>query len=62
MNECNIDKARPFVKWVGGKRGIMKSLLANVPENVNNYYEPFVGGGALFFEIANRKNITKRLY
>ncbi len=59
MNEHKLDKTKPFVKWVGGKRGIMKSLLAHVPENVNNYYEPFVGGGALFFEIANR---TKHSY
>lgn len=46
--------AKPFVKWVGGKRGIMKSLLTYTPTQINNYYEPFVGGGALFFEIANR--------
>lgn len=52
-------KAKPFVKWVGGKRSIMKSLLTYTPTQINNYYEPFVGGGALFFEIANR---TKHSY
>lgn len=44
---------KPFVKWVGGKRSIMQELLSRIPKQINNYYEPFVGGGALFFEIYN---------
>ncbi len=44
-------KAAPFLKWVGGKRGIMPELLKRLPEKITNYYEPFVGGGALFFQI-----------
>lgn len=40
----NID---PFLTWVGGKRKLVKKLTA--PEKYNNYYEPFVGGGALYF-------------
>jgi len=52
-------KATPFVKWVGGKRSIMAELTARLPEQFDNYFEPFVGGGALFFEIApNLKNAT----
>lgn len=42
---------KPFVKWAGGKRGLLPELLARVPETFNNYWEPFVGGGALFFEL-----------
>lgn len=45
---------KPFVKWVGGKRSVMKELLQRIPEKIENYYEPFVGGGALFFEIYNK--------
>lgn len=41
----------PFVKWAGGKRCIINELCENLPEDFNDYYEPFVGGGALFFEI-----------
>ena len=41
--------ARPFLKWVGGKRSILPQLTARLPKKYNNYYEPFVGGGALFF-------------
>lgn len=41
----------PFVKWAGGKRSIISELKDRLPVKFNNYYEPFVGGGALFFEI-----------
>jgi DNA adenine methylase len=43
--------AAPFVKWVGGKRAIIEELISRLPETFNNYYEPFVGGGALFFSL-----------
>lgn len=43
--------ATPFVKWVGGKRSIMDALKARLPEDFSHYYEPFIGGGALFFEL-----------
>ena len=47
----NTFKVKPFVKWVGGKRGIMPELIKRIPKDFKQYYEPFVGGGALFFEI-----------
>lgn len=43
--------ARPFVKWAGGKRGILPELMARVPKVYRTYREPFVGGGALFFAL-----------
>ena len=45
--------AKPFVKWAGGKRQLIPELLKHIPKNFNNYFEPFVGGGALFFELYN---------
>ena len=42
---------RPFVKWAGGKRQLLPELLRHVPERFGRYFEPFVGGGALFFEL-----------
>jgi DNA adenine methylase len=42
---------RPFVKWVGGKRQILRDLIARVPPELGTYHEPFVGGGALFFAV-----------
>ena len=44
--------ARPFVKWAGGKAQIVEALVALAPERIDTYYEPFVGGGALFFRLA----------
>jgi DNA adenine methylase len=46
-----IYHSKPFIKWAGGKRGLLKELLKRVPKDFNNYFEPFVGGGALFFEM-----------
>ncbi len=43
--------ARPFVKWVGGKRSILNELTKRLPSAADFYYEPFVGGGALFFAL-----------
>ncbi|WP_198305442.1 DNA adenine methylase [Arcobacter vandammei] len=42
---------QPFVKWVGGKRGLLSQIIPLLPKKFNNYFEPFVGGGALFFEL-----------
>ena len=45
---------QPFVKWVGGKRGLLSQIIPLLPEKFNNYFEPFVGGGALFFELYSK--------
>ena len=44
-------KAVPFIKWVGGKRRLMTQLLPLLPTMYRTYYEPFIGGGAMFFEL-----------
>ena len=52
---------RPFLKWAGGKR----QILAHIKQYINNdimnenskYYEPFVGGGSLFFDLARDNSI-----
>lgn len=45
---------KPFIKWVGGKRSIIDSLLSNTPQNFNEYYESFLGGGALLYRIYSK--------
>ena len=42
-------KVRPFVKWAGGKGQLLPTLQCYVPPFFQRYYEPFVGGGAMFF-------------
>jgi DNA adenine methylase len=42
---------RPFVKWAGGKRQLLRELLKHVPPSYGRYFEPFLGGGALFFAL-----------
>jgi DNA adenine methylase len=41
--------ARPFIKWVGGKRTILPILLERMPKEYDTYCEPFLGGAALFY-------------
>ena len=55
-------KYQPFIKWVGGKRGLLEQLFPLFPKKFENYHEPFLGGGAIFFELysqglLNNKNI-----
>lgn len=50
-------KGKPFVKWAGGKRQIIDMLIKYAPREFNTYYEPFVGGGALFFELSPKKGV-----
>ncbi|MDR1652433.1 MAG: DNA adenine methylase [Prevotellaceae bacterium] len=42
---------KPFLKWPGGKSKELKVILPSLPQKINNYYEPFVGGGAVYFAV-----------
>jgi DNA adenine methylase len=55
------NKAKPFVKWAGGKRGIIDTLELKgfIPKKFNRYFEPMVGAGAVFFHIAENYNPKK---
>lgn len=46
-------KAKPFLRWAGGKRWLLKYLNEVDFSNINNYFEPFVGGGSVFFNFSN---------
>ena len=45
-----LNPAKPFLKWAGGKRQLLPFLRERVPEEFGTYHEPFIGGGALFFD------------
>lgn len=44
--------ARPILKWAGGKTQLLPQLLPLFPTEINTLYEPFIGGGAVFFYLA----------
>jgi DNA adenine methylase len=50
----------PFLKWAGGKRQLVSRILDAVPERVGSYYEPFIGGGAVYFALAARGRRFRR--
>jgi DNA adenine methylase len=52
-----VDAAGPIVKWVGGKTKLLPELRARAPKKYGTYYEPFVGGGALFFSLAPERAV-----
>ena len=47
---------RPFVKWAGGKSQLLKNLEKHFPETFGTYYEPFLGGGAVFFYLVHKRH------
>lgn len=51
------NEPRPFLKWAGSKQALLPHLLDLIPTNFNTYYEPFLGGGALFFLLEPSKAI-----
>jgi DNA adenine methylase len=50
--------AVPFLKWAGGKRQLLPQLRRFVPERFSAYFEPFLGSGALFFDLAARDRLN----
>ena len=47
-----MEKPKPLLKWAGGKRSIADKLIAAMPAEYGDYWEPFFGGGALFLELS----------
>lgn len=45
------ERISPVIKWAGGKESELKYILPNLPESFERYFEPFVGGGAVYFSI-----------
>ena len=63
VNTIYTKKYQPFIKWVGGKRGLLTQILEKFPEKFENYHEPFLGGGAVFFELYSKGLLTnKKIY
>jgi len=48
---------QPFLKWVGGKAQLLAQFDEFLPDRVDRYFEPFIGGGALFFALQRRRAV-----
>jgi DNA adenine methylase len=49
--------AKPFIKWVGGKRQLLRAIFKHVPEDYGTFHEPFLGGGAVFFRLRPKRAV-----
>lgn len=54
--------SKPVLKWAGGKGKLLEQFAPLLPESINNYYEPFLGGGAMFFSLEEQKRFSGVAY
>lgn len=55
----SVTPPKPFVKWVGGKRQLLSDIIPRIPSEVGHYFEPFIGGGAVFWALKGRGGVDK---
>jgi DNA adenine methylase len=60
LGQVSEKKYQPFIKWVGGKRGLLEQIIPLLPKSFDSYHEPFLGGGALFFELYSRGYLKEK--
>jgi len=53
------ERLRPILKWAGGKRSLVPRILRELPERIQTYYEPFVGGAAVFLALAEARRFER---
>jgi DNA adenine methylase len=53
------ERLRPILKWAGGKRSLVPRILKELPAQIDTYYEPFVGGAAVFMALAEEKRFKR---
>ena len=59
--EATSKPLKPLLRWAGGKQWLAKRLCRMIPDGIGTYYEPFLGGGSLFFAAAPRLAILSDL-
>lgn len=62
MEKIESKKCKPFLRWAGGKRWLVKEISNYLPVNgFNQYHEPFLGGGSVFFHLNEEKSYISDL-
>ncbi|MCK8827636.1 DNA adenine methylase [Natroniella acetigena] len=67
LDDNGLLDAKPFLKWVGGKRQLLDEIEARLPKKIvesrqiDKYVEPFVGGGAVFFFLKNHFDVKESI-
>ena len=63
LQDSNSVVVKPFLKWAGGKTQILEEIRAKYPiqlgKSINKYAEPFVGGGAVLFDVLSRYSLDE---
>lgn len=63
MDNINENKiVKPFLRWAGGKNWYTKHIENQLPSQFNDYYEPFLGGGSIYFYLKSRGYIKNKSY
>ncbi len=62
QKQADRPRVQPFLKWAGGKTQLLSELVKYVPSQYGTYFEPFVGGGALFFYLQPKRSELVNCY
>lgn len=62
QNSVDLRDVHPFVKWAGGKCQLLHELNKMIPSQFNSYFEPFLGGGAMLFNLVSRGMLKGNAY
>jgi DNA adenine methylase len=57
-SKSKVSLVKPLLKWVGGKTQIIEQIIAKFPDQIQNYYEPFLGGGSVLLALLQTDRIT----
>ena len=60
--QLNMYKLKPMVKWSGGKSDEIKKFIKYIPDDIDTYLEPFMGGGSVFFYLSPNKSVISDVH